>query len=117
MNFNSPLVTIWNGLKKLEGQHWDKMERLLAQLKAKRAISEADQNWLDSAANLVDEVCVLEVLENAPDYKIGLGKLILRDQMVVDELKKLGDGESSVQVERKCTCECHFSWQIQGTHW
>ena len=48
---NSPLVTIWNGLKKLEGQHWDKRERLLAQLKAKRAISEADQNWLDGAVD------------------------------------------------------------------
>ena len=93
---NSPLVTIWNGLKKLEGQHQDKRERLLAQLKAKRAISEADQNWLDGAANLVDKVHILKVLENAPDYETGLSKLISRDQMVVDELKKLRDGGSSV---------------------
>lgn len=113
---NSPLVTIRNGLKKLEGQHRDKRERLLAQLKAKRAISEADQNWLDGAANLVDEVRVLEVLENAPDYETGLSKLIPRDRMVVDELKKLGDGGSSVQVGRKRKRECHFSWQRRGTH-
>ena len=85
-------------------------------MKAKRAISEANQNWLDGAANLVDEVCVLEVLESAPDYETSLGKLIPRDQMVVDELKKLEDGESDVQVGKKCTHECHFSWQRQGTH-
>jgi hypothetical protein len=71
MNSNSPLVTIWNGLKKLESQHQQKKEKLLALLKEKKAISE-DQNWLDGAANLVDEVCILEALEKAPDYESGL---------------------------------------------
>ena len=75
MDSNSPLVTIRNGLKKLENQHKEKKERLLTLLKEKKTISEEDQNWLDGAGNLVDEVHILGVLEKAPDYKTGLGQL------------------------------------------
>ena len=75
MGLNSPLATLWNGLKKLESQHQEKKENLLALLRVKKAISKEDQNWLDGAANLVDEVCISEALEKAPDYKTGLGKL------------------------------------------
>jgi hypothetical protein len=39
----------------------------------------------------------------------GLGKLNLSDQMVVEALRELGDGEQSVQVGRKQKCECCFS--------
>ena len=109
MGLNSPLATLWNGLKKLESQHQEKKEKLLALLRVKKAISKEDQNWLDGAANLVDEVCILEALEKAPDYKTGLGKLSPSDWMVVEALKKLRDWEQSVQVERKWKCECHIS--------
>lgn len=39
MDLNWPLATLWNGLKKLESQHQEKKEKLLALLRVKKAIS------------------------------------------------------------------------------
>ena len=108
MDSNSPLVTIRNGFKKLEGQHWERREKLLALVKARKAVSKDDQDWLDGAANLVDEVRILEALEKAPDYETGLEQLNPGDRMVVETLKKIGDGECSGNVGRKRKRECHF---------
>ena len=112
MDSNSPLVTIQNGLKKLESQHKEKKERLLTLLKEKKTISKEDQNWLDGAGNLVDEVRILEVLEKAPDYKTGLGQLNPSNRVVVEVLKKLGDGGESMQVGGKWKHKCDFSHRM-----
>ncbi|KAG6379177.1 hypothetical protein JVT61DRAFT_11619 [Boletus reticuloceps] len=42
------------GLKKLQDQTRDRKVALQARLKASQPISEADEEWLDNAGNLVD---------------------------------------------------------------
>jgi hypothetical protein len=38
------------------------------QLKCKKCIDNADTEWLDNQANLINEECALADLENASDY-------------------------------------------------
>ncbi|KAH9042418.1 hypothetical protein EDB84DRAFT_1587355 [Lactarius hengduanensis] len=77
-------------IDKLENQH-------------RVTISENDQDWLDGAANLVDEVHIVETLENLVDYKSGVQALNLTDRSVFDELMKLGSRESGEHgTKRKC---------------
>jgi hypothetical protein len=42
-----------------------------------------DEEWLDNDANLVDEICVLNLLKNALDYERGLGRLDEKEKGVV----------------------------------
>ena len=101
---SSPIDVLWKGLKKLEDQHKDQKEKLLAMLKAKRMISKDDQDWLDGAANLVDEERVVEALESATDYDGAVHTLNARDQVVFDRLTKLasGGGGGGHGTKRKC---------------
>ena len=103
-----PIDYLWKGLKKLESQHQGRKEKLLAELKAKKTISEDDQEWLDGAANFVDEECIIEALESEADYESAMRTLSASNQVIFDKLMKLasgGDGENG----RKWKCEC--VWQ------
>ena len=100
-----PIDFLRKGLKKLEDQHRERKEKLLAELKAKRTISEDDQEWLDGAANLVDEERIIEALESEADYEGALHALSPRDQVVVEKLTKLasgGGGENGRKRKREC---------------
>ena len=50
-----PLDSLKQGLKKLQDQTHGRKAMLEATLRAKQVISEADEEWLDNAGNLVDE--------------------------------------------------------------
>ena len=83
-----PIDYLWKGLKKLESQHQGRKEKLLAELKAKKTISEDDQEWLDGAANFVDEECIIEALESEADYESAMRTLSASNQVIFDKLMK-----------------------------
>ena len=87
---SSPVAILRQGLKSLENQHEGRKEKLLADLKARRPISEDDQDWLDGAANLVDEARLVDMLENVADYKSGVRTLNASDRIIFDKLLELG---------------------------
>jgi ribosome assembly protein YihI (activator of Der GTPase) len=103
------------GLKQLESQHKERREQLLAKLKAKRTISESNQDWLDGAANLADKERLVEAMENAIDYDGAVAALNPREQAIVAELMKHGGGKCD-EHRKKQKCECHDGDQKWGAH-
>ena len=95
------METLKNGLNRLKDQHKERREYLLAELKAKRTISESDQDWLDGAANLVDEERLVETMENAIDYGSGIAGLSPKEQEIVEELTKLGGGKGDERGKKR----------------
>jgi hypothetical protein len=74
-------------------------------LNYRRTISKEDQEWLDGAANLVDEECVIETLESAADYEGAVHVLNTRDQVIFEKLTKLangGGGEQGIKWKHEC---------------
>ena len=101
----SPIDALRKGLKKLKDQHRERKEKLLAELNARKTISKEDQEWLDGAANLVDEECVIETLESTADYEGAVHTLNTRDQVIFNKLMKLANGGGGEHgIKRKCEC-------------
>ncbi|KAG6864118.1 hypothetical protein C0991_012352 [Blastosporella zonata] len=91
------------GLGKLKAQIKTRKNNLLKCLKAKEAISNANEHWLDNNANIVDEERVLEALKKASDYERGLEQLTPQQKGLVARLKELGGAvKDSVGNKRKC---------------
>jgi len=79
------------GLKKLQDQTRDRKVTLEATLKAHQPISEFDEEWLDSAGNLVDEERLVDKLDKASNYESALKKLDTQEQSIVQRLMELVD--------------------------
>ena len=93
------------GLKNLQDQISDQKWQLKADLKANRPISEADEEWLDNAGNLVDHELVVQELEMASDYEAAYEALDLQHKSIVQKLQKLAmSGEKSVVPSKKRKC-------------
>ena len=88
-----PLEILKKGLTTLQNEVKDRKERIEADLSAKRPISMEDENWLDSEANLVDEVRLIEALESTPEYQKAFEKLAGAEKAIVRKLctKAAGD--------------------------
>src|SRR5260221_10183273 len=69
-----PLEILQKGLKVLTNRIKLRKDTLQAQLAEARSISSEDEQWLDYDANLVDEQCILDALEDAPDYETGFAR-------------------------------------------
>ncbi|KAG6874845.1 hypothetical protein C0992_006290 [Termitomyces sp. T32_za158] len=67
-----PLRAIKAGISQLKAEIKPCKDDLLARLGRHEKISDADETWLDSKANLIDEEAVVELLEEASDYEHGL---------------------------------------------
>ncbi|KAH0826008.1 hypothetical protein J3R83DRAFT_7478 [Lanmaoa asiatica] len=74
-----PIETLKKGLEKLWQQISDWKIRLEAALKAHQPVSDADQDWLDNEGNIVDEECVVDILDHASDFERGLTRLNSHD--------------------------------------
>ena len=79
---NKPLEILKKGLGILQKKVQTRKEKLKALLSQKKAISSADELWLDQEANLVDEE-VIVALENASDYEQAVGRLDEKGKEVV----------------------------------
>ena len=103
----NPLDLLKKGLSKLKDSIKERKDNLLACLNRKEKISDEDEEWLDSAGNVVDEEAVVSLLENASDYEHGLTQLQVTSQQktLVEKLKVLGGkGNKSLGKKRKSTC-------------
>ncbi|KAF9501872.1 hypothetical protein BDN71DRAFT_1438594 [Pleurotus eryngii] len=87
-----PLDILKEGLAKLKDRVKARKKNLLARLQKKEKISDADEQWLDHDANLVDEEAIIDALEKASDYERGLTRLTPHQKGLVQTLKDLGNG-------------------------
>ena len=49
-----------------------KRDHLLAQVANQKSITSSEEHWLDNDANLIDKGLILDALEKALDYKMGI---------------------------------------------
>lgn len=72
----NPLDVLKSGLTNLKNLTKTRKDDLLACLHRREKISASDEEeWLDNAANPVDEEAIVVLLENASDYERGLTRL------------------------------------------
>lgn len=82
---------------------------LQAQLAEGASISSEDKQWLDHDANLVDELHVLEVLEDSPDYEQAFSRLDGEQKEIVRRLHK-ATHDLSKAVGKKQKYMSSISW-------
>lgn len=98
---SNPLDVLKNSLAMLQRHVSAKRDVFTTHLKNQQLISEADKAWLDNGeGNLVDEECVVDLLERVPDYKQWLHQLSPQDKLVVEKLQKV-TAESTNVTGRK----------------
>ena len=71
----NPLAILKNAFSKLKKSTEKHRKALLALLSKKEKLSDADEKWLDSNGNLVDEQHVIEELDAASDFERGVQRL------------------------------------------
>lgn len=106
----NPIQVLQKGLRKLKDSVKSRKNNLLTRLNRKEKISDEDEEWLDNAGNLVDEECVVDLLERASNYEHGLTRLTSQQKFLVEKLKELGGEVNKVVLpgnKRKSTC-CQF---------
>ena len=86
------LDVLKSGLAKLKNHAKARKDGLLARLHRKEKISTEEEEWLDNAANPVDEEAIIDLLEKASDYECSLKRLNSQQKSLVDKLKELGGG-------------------------
>jgi hypothetical protein len=97
----SPLSTLKKGLEELENTVKDRKQKLQACLAEKRSISLTDELWLDNEANMVDEICVIDMLEDASDYERGVERLDDKGKAIVTKLKELAGGVATEALKKR----------------
>ena len=95
-----PLYSLQKGLQILQNQVQSRKSRIGTDLKANKVLTESDEEWLDGEGNLVDEERVVQDLQSASDYEMGLKRLNTKDQGIVKRLQLLGDGVISKKRKR-----------------
>jgi chaperonin cofactor prefoldin len=86
------LDVLKSGLVKLKNHAKARKDGLLARLHRKEKISTEKGEWLDNAANPVDEEVIINLLDKASDYERGLERLNSQQKSLIDKLKELGGG-------------------------
>ena len=88
------LFNITGGLKSLTNS---RKESLRKDLQDGKAISEADSDWLDTDANLIDEELALDQLKNVENLTDTIGLLPDHLKKAMEHLIKVGSppGESN----------------------
>ncbi|KIL66717.1 hypothetical protein M378DRAFT_160191, partial [Amanita muscaria Koide BX008] len=85
----TPIEVLKKGLSILQQQVKARKAQLEAKLRRNEKISHADEEWLDGKGNLVDEERVVEVLETASDYEMGLQRLNDAEKDTIQRLREL----------------------------
>ncbi|GLB34609.1 putative DDE superfamily endonuclease [Lyophyllum shimeji] len=94
----NPLDVLKAGLAKLKKHTKARKDDLLARLRKQEKISSADERWLDTDGNLVDEEAIVDLLENASDFDRGLQRLNSQQKSLVEKLKELGSSIKKATV-------------------
>ena len=109
----NPLDVLKSGLTNLKNLTKTRRDDLLARLHRKEKISAKEEEWLDNAANPVDEEAVVVLLENASDYERGLTRLNLQQKSLVEKLKELSEKVVLAGRKRK-SMRCIFPTKIMS---
>ena len=109
----NPLDVLKSGLTNLKNLTKTRRDDLLARLHRKEKISAKEEEWLDNAANPVDEEAVVVLLENASDYERGLTRLNSQQKSLVEKLKELGEKVVLAGRKRK-SMRCIFPTKIMS---
>jgi hypothetical protein len=105
-----PLDILRKGLKSLENEVKAKRDHLLARLADQKSITSSEEHWLDNDANLIDEELILDALEKASDYEMGIARLDEKGKGIVTKLRKFaGDLLPEMSKKRKCKSFTIFS--------
>ncbi|KAK0477074.1 hypothetical protein IW261DRAFT_1421279 [Armillaria novae-zelandiae] len=96
-----PLDVLKNGLAKLEEQVKAWKNDILDCLANKQPVCDDDEHWLDNEANLVEEVMILDLLDQASDYERGVKHLNSQQKSLVEKLKGLGSGIKNLVSSKK----------------
>ncbi|KIK24426.1 hypothetical protein PISMIDRAFT_64833, partial [Pisolithus microcarpus 441] len=109
-----PLDTIKKGLNILKEQAHEWKTRLQADLQVKKKLSKEDEQWLDGEGNLVDEECIVDLLERTSDYERSLMQLDSNDKQVIQKLQDLANA-SRKQPGKKHKCPELQVWNVLNT--
>ena len=86
-------------LQKLQHEITPRKQRIEASLQVGEQISEEDSDWLDNAANLVDENSALDVLASTSDYDTGFNKLTPAQKAAIERLHHILEGQAAVKPD------------------
>ena len=98
----NPLDVLKKGLAKIQSEVAERRQRVEAKLKRREAVTEEEENWLDTVANTANEEQVIDELEQASDYERGLGRLDEIKRNMVNRLTAAA-GKGTVSKKRKRT--------------
>ncbi|KAF8218806.1 hypothetical protein L208DRAFT_1347099 [Tricholoma matsutake] len=111
----NPLDVLKSGLTNLKNLTKTREDDLLAHLYRKEKISAKEEEWLDNAANPVDEEAVVVLLEDASDYECRLTRLNSQQKPLVEKLKELSEKVVLAGKKRKST-RCIFPTKMKLTN-
>ena len=100
----TPLEILKQGLRSFSQKIKQRKGELNAKLRQRETLSPADENWLDSEANIVDEQQILEQLELASDYERELACLDDKGKAVVQKLMEWAGELPAKMAGRKRKC-------------
>ncbi|KAK0484423.1 hypothetical protein IW261DRAFT_1416382 [Armillaria novae-zelandiae] len=95
------LDVLKNGLAKLKEQVKAWKNDILDCLAKKQPVCDDDEHWLDNEANLVEEITILNLLDQASDYERGMKRLNSQQKSLVEKLKGLGSGIKNLVSSKK----------------
>jgi hypothetical protein len=95
-----PLDILKNAFSKLKKSTEKRWKALLDLLSKKEKLSDADENWLDTDGNLVDEQRVIEELDTASDFERGVQQLSDNGRAALGRLRQAA-GLERVSKKRK----------------
>lgn len=98
------LTALQKGLNKLKASHKTQHENNQAALAAQQPVSKADEAWLDSDANLIDEMLLLRQLQSVPDCEKAVEELDEKGKSIVKRLREVTIHVAAAPtVKHKCT--------------
>ncbi|KAF7347008.1 DDE-domain-containing protein [Mycena venus] len=88
----TPLEVLKKGFTTLKSHVNKRKKALEDRLRRNERIDDADAEWLDDQANLVDEQRALQDLENASDYERGVSRLSSAGEAAVRRMTEFAQG-------------------------
>ena len=107
-----PLNSLKQGLKKLQDQTHGHKAMLETTLRAKQVISEANEEWLDNAGNLIDKEWVVNELDKAMDFADALERLDSQNKAIIQKLTKLADKQGAAPTKMHKHMQFFFKYLI-----
>ncbi|KAH8985149.1 hypothetical protein EDB92DRAFT_2029269 [Lactarius akahatsu] len=97
----NPLKVLKRGFSEFSGKIKERKDTLIKKLSRGEAISPSDEQWLDHEGNTIDEECILEVLQSAPDYERAVSELDDDGKAIVRKLREWAGASTKVAGNKR----------------